>query len=60
MNQDVKDVLASVSSGGRYTGHTEAVYQLGVLASWVARLAKTDWSVRSELEARTKKVKVKK
>lgn len=60
MNQDIKDVLDSVGSQGKHTGHDETVYQLGVLAAWIARLAKTDWSVRSELEARLKNTKAKK
>ena len=56
MNQDIREVLESVTSHGKHTGHNETVYQLGVLAAWVARLAKTDWAVRAELQARLTKV----
>jgi len=34
-------------------GHTVLAYKLGVLASWMARLANQDFTVRQEVEARS-------
>lgn len=55
MKSDIKEVLDAVSSRGRFTGKNELAYQLGVLASWVSRLAKQNYSVRYELTERRKK-----
>ena len=32
--------------------HAQKIYVMGVMAAWIARLARTDWMVRKELESR--------
>jgi len=54
MKLEISEVLKAVSSNGRYKGQVETAYQLGVLAAWVARLSKSDWSVNAELTQRLK------
>jgi hypothetical protein len=60
MNSEIQRVLDAVGSSGKHKGSDETAYQLGVLAAWIARLANTDWSVRSELEVRLTNLKAKK
>ena len=52
MKLEISEVLRAVSSNGKYKGQLETAYQLGVLAAWVARLSKSDWSVSAELNQR--------
>jgi len=57
MKAEINEVLRAVSSNGKYKGQLETAYQLGVLAAWVARLSKSDWSVSAELNQRLRNKK---
>jgi hypothetical protein len=60
MNSEINNVLKAVGSNGKYTGNLETTYQLGVMAAWINRISKYDWSVNAELAKRIENSKGKK
>lgn len=58
MNLAIEEVLNAVSSKGKFEGNLELAYQVGVLAAWVARLAKNDSLIMREISQRNAKKKV--
>jgi len=58
MNLAIEEVLKATSSKGKFDGTQELAYQVGVLAAWVARLAKNDSQLMREIDSRNTKKKI--
>ena len=50
--QDVLQVIEACRHPDLGNGHAQKIYVMGVMAAWIARLAKSDPIVKRELDSR--------